>query len=80
MAKCYRCKSEYESVDQEDIDGFGFCNPCKKAQQELAEKIPKKQPEENYKEELVAIKSVSGGVVVTTYVDRNSAMLLNKKI
>ena len=35
MAKCYSCKGEYESQDQEDLDGFGYCSSCFEKQKEL---------------------------------------------
>jgi len=39
MAKCYKCHSEFDSEDPEDVEGYGYCEKCKEEKKVLEQKL-----------------------------------------
>ena len=69
MASCYKCgKSEV-------AEEFTRCSPCEAAHKALCAELDARPKNhiKPVKEELMAIKEVKQGILVTTYIDRQDA-------
>lgn len=81
---CRECKSSFRSNNEQDTDGLGFCETCGHAHRALAEELNKSIgviPREIIpQEKLASTYSVSEGIKVKTYIDRQTADILGRKI
>lgn len=76
MATCYKCNKNEVSEE------FQYCPSCEVSHKELCAKLDSKPrvKEKKVKEKLYPIKEMKGGILVTTFIDRNDAAIMGIKL